>query len=57
MSTPNVTLFSVGIGGQEQDKCDHLNAFEINKNGDLYIKGTGGYDGTNITGTGIKSVQ
>ena len=57
VSTPNVTLFSVGIGGQEQDKCDHLNAFEINKNGDLYIKGTGGYDGTNVTGTGIKSVQ
>ena len=57
VSTPNVTLFSVGIGGQEQDKCDHLNAFEINKNGDLFIKGTGGYDGTNVTGTGIKSVQ
>lgn len=57
LSTPNVTVFSVGIGGQEQDKCDHLNAFEINTDGDLYIKGTGGYDGTNITGTGIKSVQ
>lgn len=57
VSTPNVTLFSIGIGGQEQDKCDHLNAFEVNKDGDLYIKGTGGYDGTNITGVGVKSVQ
>lgn len=57
VSTPNVTLFSIGIGGQEQEKCDHLNAFEINKNGDLYIKGTGGYNGTNITGVGVKSVQ
>ena len=56
-STKNVTVFSVGIGGQEQDKCDHLNAFEVNTDGDLYIKGTGGYDGTNITGVGVKSVQ
>ena len=57
VSTPNVTVFSIGIGGQEQDKCDHLNAFEVNTDGDLYIKGTGGYDGTNITGVGVKSVQ
>lgn len=46
-STPNVTLFSVGIGGQEQDKCDHVNAFEVTKEGDLFIKGAGGYNGTN----------
>ena len=51
-STEDVTVFSVGIGETSQ-----LNAFEINKNGDLFIKGTGGYDGTNVTGTGIKSVQ
>ena len=57
LSTPNITVFSVGIGGQEQDKCDHLNAFEVTKEGDLFIKGAGGYNGTNITGTGVKSVQ
>ena len=46
-STKNVTVFSVGIGGQEQNKCDHLNAFEVTKEGDLFIKGAGGYNGTN----------
>lgn len=51
-STEDVTVFSVGIGETSQ-----LNALEVNTDGDLYIKGTGGYDGTNITGVGIKSVQ
>lgn len=51
-STEDVTVFSVGIGETSQ-----LNALEVNTDGDLYIKGTGGYDGTNITGTGVKSVQ
>jgi len=45
-------MFSVGIG-----ETDHVNAFEVTKEGDLFIKGTGGYNGTNITGTGVKSVQ
>ena len=45
-------MFSVGIG-----ETNHVNALEVNTDGDLYIKGTGGYDGTNITGTGVKSVQ
>lgn len=51
-STEDVTMFSVGIG-----ETDHVNAFEITKEGDLFIKGAGGYNGTNITGTGVKSVQ
>lgn len=51
-STEDVTMFSVGIG-----ETSHVNALEVNTDGDLYIKGTGGYDGTNITGTGVKSVQ
>lgn len=51
-STEDVTVFSVGIGETSQ-----LNALEVNTDGDLYIKGTGGYDGTNITGIGVKSVQ
>ena len=51
-STENVTMFSVGIG-----ETTHVNAFEVTKEGDLFIKGAGGYNGTNITGTGVKSVQ
>lgn len=51
-STEDVTMFSVGIG-----ETDHVNAFEVTKEGDLFIKGAGGYNGTNITGTGVKSVQ
>lgn len=41
-STEDVTMFSVGIG-----ETDHVNAFEVTKEGDLFIKGAGGYDGTN----------
>lgn len=51
-STEDVTIFSVGIG-----ETSPLNAFEVSKDGDLYIKGAGGYDGTNISGNGVKSVQ
>lgn len=51
-STEDVTVFSVGIG-----EISPLNAFEVNTDGDLYIKGTGGYDGTNISENGVKSVQ
>ena len=35
-------MFSVGIG-----ETDHVNAFEVTKEGDLFIKGAGGYNGTN----------
>lgn len=41
-STEDVTAFSVGIG-----ETSHLNAVEVTKEGDLFIKGAGGYDGTN----------
>lgn len=51
-STEDVTIFSVGIG-----ETSPLNAFEVSKDGDLYIKGAGGYDGTNISENGVKSVQ
>lgn len=51
-STEDITMFSVGIG-----ETTHVNALEVTKEGDLFIKGAGGYNGTNITGTGVKSVQ
>lgn len=58
-STTDVTLFSIGYGdeGQHGAPDTHQNAFEVDVNGNIYIKGIGGYDGTNITGTGVKSVQ
>lgn len=40
------TIHSVGIGTSESDR---KNAFEIMQNGDAYLKGIGGYDGTNPT--------
>ena len=41
------TIHSVGIGTSESDR---KNAFEIMQNGDAYLKGIGGYDGTNPSG-------
>lgn len=38
------TYFSVGIGTSDTDR---KNAFEVKQNGDIYIEGVGGYDGTN----------
>ena len=38
------TLSSVGCGTSENDR---RNAIEVMQNGDVYIKGVGGYDGTN----------
>lgn len=38
------TIHSVGIGTSINDR---KNAFEIMQNGDMYVKGIGGYDGTN----------
>lgn len=63
-TSPNVvtsskaTLFSVGNGSDNIRK----NAFEIKANGDTYINGVGGYDGTNSedatsVGESIQSVQ
>ncbi len=40
------TIHSVGIGTSENDK---KNAFEIMQNGDAYLYGAGGYNGTNPT--------
>ena len=38
------TISSVGIGTSANDR---KNAVEVMKNGDMYVKGVGGYDGTN----------
>lgn len=38
------TLYSIGIGTSDSDR---KNAVEVMKNGDVYILGIGGYDGTN----------
>lgn len=46
-STENVTKFSIGCGSGENDR---LNALEIDSDGNVYIKGVGRYDGTNIGG-------
>lgn len=40
------TQFSIGIG---TSKSVRKNAFEVNQNGDVYVNGIGGYDGTNPT--------
>lgn len=48
------TMSSIGIGTSETNR---LNATEVMSNGDVYIKGIGTYDGTNIGANGVKSVQ
>lgn len=40
------TISSIGIGTNDTDR---KNAFEVMQNGDIYIKGIGGYDGTNAS--------
>lgn len=59
VSTQNVTLSSIGCGyeGQNGSPDVHINAFEVDMSGNVYIKGIGGYDGTNITASGVESVQ
>ena len=52
-STSNVTLFSVGIGADEEHRA---NAFEITTDGKVYVKGVGGYDGTNATASEVKAL-
>jgi hypothetical protein len=58
-STPDVTLFSIGIGERRLDPRYDLtaNAFEVDVNGNVYIKGIGNYDGMNIGQSGVESVQ
>ena len=48
------TLHSIGIGTSENDR---KNAFEVMQNGDAYLYGAGGYDGTNPGDEGVKTVQ
>ena len=48
------TRHSVGIGTSDDDR---KNAFEIMANGDIYVYGLGGYDGTNALSSGSKTLQ
>ena len=48
------TAHSIGIGTADNDR---KNAFEIMQNGDVYVKGIGGYDGTNAGASGVKTLQ
>lgn len=48
------TAFSHGIGTSANDR---KNAFEIMQNGDIYVVGLGGYDGTNAGQEGILTLQ
>ena len=52
-SNPN-TRHSVGIGTSESDR---KNAHEIMRNGDMYVYGVGGYDGTNAGESDVMSLQ
>ena len=54
IDTSSQTLHSIGIGTSENDR---KNAFEVMQNGDVYLYGAGGYDGTNPGGEGVKTVQ
>ena len=48
------TIHTVGIGSSESDR---KNAEEIHINGDKYVYGIGGYDGTNSQTEGVKTLQ
>lgn len=48
------TQHSVGIGASDVHK---KNAFEIMQNGDIYVVGLGGYDGTNAAQSGVMTLQ
>lgn len=48
------TVSSVGIGTSETDR---KNAFEVMQNGDVYVYGIGGYDGTNAATEGVQTLQ
>lgn len=47
-------IASVGIGTSDTAR---KNAFEIMSNGDVYVIGLGGYDGTNAGVAGVKTLQ
>lgn len=48
------TRHSVGIGGNSSTR---QNAFEIMANGDTYVYGVGGYNGTNAGESGVNTLQ
>ena len=48
------TISSIGIGSNANNR---KNAFEVMQNGDIYILGIGGYDGTNAGQSGVKTLQ
>ena len=52
--TANKTRSSIGIGTSDESR---KNAFEVMGNGDAYLYGVGGYDGTNGGGAGVGSTQ
>lgn len=54
LSIPGKTIHTVGIGLGDDSR---MNAEEIHTDGKQYIIGIGGYDGTNSTAEGTKSVQ
>lgn len=47
------TIHSIGIGTSDSDR---RNAVEVGQNGEVYIIGVGGYNGTNMN-TGVNSLQ
>ena len=48
------TLSSIGCGSSTENR---KNAEETMQNGDKYLYGVGGYDGTNAAGSGVKTLQ
>ena len=48
------TQMSVGVGTSNSSRA---NAVEVMQNGDVYVKGIGGYDGTNAGASGVKTLQ
>lgn len=53
VSTVNKTLSSIGFGTAQSPK----NAFEVDTDGNVYVYGVGGYDGTNSSESGVLSLQ
>ena len=54
LSINDKTIHTIGIGTSSNDR---KNAEEIHINGDKYVYGIGGYDGTNSQTSGIKTTQ
>lgn len=48
------TAWSLGIG---KSSTERKNAIEVMQNGDVYVYGLGGYDGTNAGANGINTLQ